>query len=199
MQYLLDTNICIYIIKEKPAQVIAKFRQAPINTITISSVTVAELEYGIEKSAFPQRNRQALYKFLLPIIILPFDEDAAQHYGALRASLEQAGKTIGPLDMLIAAHALSENLIVITNNEREFGRVHRLKMENSHISTLSAAPLPSLYPLYHYHPSFKLPAFKDAHRMVQEILISVVGYFDEAQAAPVPDTQHDEPEQRVVK
>ena len=130
MQYLLDTNICIYIIKGQPEATIARFRREPLNSIGISSITLAELQYGIAKSAFPERNKSALGKFLLPLIVLPFDSAASQHYGSLRAELERQGKPIGALDMLIAAHALSENLIVVTNNETEFGRVPGLRMEN---------------------------------------------------------------------
>ena len=130
MQYLLDTNICIYIIKEKPVQVLSKFRQMPLNAMSISAITLAELEFGVAKSSLPEQNRQALRKFLLPILVLPFDDAAAVQYGIVRADLAKKGKTIGPLDMLLAAHALSLNITMVTNNEEEFRRVAGLKLEN---------------------------------------------------------------------
>lgn len=130
MEYLLDTNICVYIIKRKPINVFAKFKELSIGSVGISSITLAELHYGIEKSLFPDKNREALEKFLTPIEIIDFGFEASNEYGKIRAELERKGTPIGPLDMLIAAHAKSLNVILVTNNEREFERVTNLKIEN---------------------------------------------------------------------
>ena len=130
MNYLLDTNICIYIIKQKPKSVLNRFANiSPLN-IGISMITVAELEYGVSKSLYPQQNRAALQKFLSPINLYDFDANASALYGILRAKLETKGITIGSLDMLIAAHALSLNCTLVTNNTREFERVEGLEIEN---------------------------------------------------------------------
>lgn len=130
MKLLLDTNICIYIIKRKPLKVLQKFNQYNIGDIGISSITVAELEFGVQKSNFPAKNQQALTQFLLPLSITAFDEAAATVYGEIRANLEKKGTPIGSLDTLIAAHALSLEVTLITNNEKEFNRVPNLKLEN---------------------------------------------------------------------
>lgn len=130
MTYMLDTNICIYIMKNKPAQVLQRFKSEIDNGICISSITLAELEYGMQHSSNPIRNEQALLHFLIPIEILPFDAAAASEYGALRTYLQGLGTPIGPLDMLIAAHARSEHMTLVTNNVREFIRVPELVVEN---------------------------------------------------------------------
>jgi len=131
MKYLLDTNICIYIINEKPEKVLRKFEQYPVNEFAISSITHAELQYGIEKSVNKKTNQDALDEFLLPLTILPFHgKRLVTCYGEIRVSQESKGKTIGPLDMLIAAHALSLDLTVISNNIKEFARIPNLKCEN---------------------------------------------------------------------
>ena len=131
MRYLLDTNICLYIINEKPENVLRKFEQHPVYEFGISSITHAELQYGIEKSKNKNTNQDALDEFLLPLTILPFHgKKLVTCYGEIRASLESKGKTIGPLDMLIAAHALSLDLTIISNNIKEFSRVPNLKCEN---------------------------------------------------------------------
>ena len=130
MTYMLDTNICIYIMKNKPTQVLQRFKSEIDNGICISSITLAELEYGMQHSSNPIRNEQALLHFLIPIEILPFDAAAASEYGALRAYLQGLGTPIGPLDMLIAAHARSEHMTLVTNNVREFIRVPELVVEN---------------------------------------------------------------------
>jgi len=130
MKLLLDTNICIYLIKKKPASVLRHFDAHAAGTIGISSITVAELEFGVQKSRFPSQNQEALQQFLLPLVVLDFDQEAARAYGRLRAFLETRGKVIGPLDMLIAAHALSQNLSLATNNVSEFSRVPGLKVLN---------------------------------------------------------------------
>ena len=129
MNFLLDTNICIYIIKQKPPEVLQKFNTCQVGDIGISSITVAELEFGVQKSQFPEQNNQALQQFLLPLIIVDFNA-AASTYGIIRATLEKQGTPIGSLDTLIAAQALSLKLTLVTNNIKEFGRVPNLKLEN---------------------------------------------------------------------
>ena len=128
--YLLDTNICIYVIKRKPLQVLERFRQADISSIGISSITYSELMFGAAKSLRPEQNRIALTQFVAPLEIVPYDDTAGQRYGDLRACLERQGTPIGSLDMLIAAHALALTCVLVTNNEKEFARVPGLKMEN---------------------------------------------------------------------
>jgi len=130
LNYLLDTNICIYIINKKSLQVINKLISHDISEICISSITLSELEYGVEKSNSPEKNRMALNQFLAPFEILSFNNEAAFHYGKIRAVLERNGKTIGPLDLLIAAHCLSLAYVLVTNNEKEFCRIPELKIEN---------------------------------------------------------------------
>ena len=130
IKYMLDTNICIYIIKQKPKNVIERFRQAQVSEIGISSITLSELEYGVMKSAKPEQNKLALAQFIAPIEISAYDDVAAEHYGVIRAHLERQRTPIGSLDMLIAAHALSQNSVLITNNESEFERVKNLNIEN---------------------------------------------------------------------
>jgi tRNA(fMet)-specific endonuclease VapC len=130
MQYMLDTNICIYIIKRKPQAVIERFLQTEISKIGISSITLSELFFGVSKSSKPDQNKIALTQFIAPLEIMPYEDQAAQCYGDLRAYLERQGKTIGSLDMLIAAHALSINSTLVTNNEKEFIRIPNLKIDN---------------------------------------------------------------------
>lgn len=130
MEYLLDTNICIYIIKKKPIHVFNKLLTIPIGSVGISSITLAELQYGIAKSSNPSKNEEALNRFLIPIEIIDFGTTATTEYGKIRAELERKGTPIGPLDMLIAAHAKSLNLILVTNNAKEFERIVGLKIEN---------------------------------------------------------------------
>jgi len=130
MKLLLDTNICIYLIKKRPPLVLRRFDAHAAGTIGISSITVAELEFGVQKSLYPSRNQEALEQFLLPLVILDFDHEAARTYGKIHALLENRGRVIGALDMLIAAHALSLNLPLATNNVREFSRVPGLKVIN---------------------------------------------------------------------
>ena len=130
MKYMLDTNICIYIIKEKPRKVINKFHTLDIGDICISAITLAELEYGVEKSNYSERNRLALVGFLSPLAILPFSERAASEYGKIRASLERKGNIIGAYDLMIGAHALAESITLVTNNIKEFERIPNLSLEN---------------------------------------------------------------------
>jgi tRNA(fMet)-specific endonuclease VapC len=130
MKFLLDTNICIYIIKQKPVKVLQKFNAYQIGDIGISSITVAELEFGVQKSQFPTKNQQALAEFLLPLQIADFNNAAAVIYGKIRATLEKKGTPIGSLHTLIAAHALSLQTTLITNNVKEFSPVLDLKLDN---------------------------------------------------------------------
>lgn len=130
MKFMLDTNTCIYIIKKKPTKVIERFLQTKISHIGISSITMSELTYGVYKSSKPEQNQMALAQFVAALEILPYGDEAVQFYGHLRAHLEKQGTPIGALDMLIAAHALSINCTLITNNEKEFIRVPGLKIEN---------------------------------------------------------------------
>jgi len=126
---LLDTNICIYIINARPPEVLARFHRYRLGEIGLSSVVAAELAYGVAKSR-SVRNRKALEMFLAPLEILPFDEAAVWAYGELRAALETRGQSIGSLDTMIAAHALSLDAVLATNDTREFARVEGLRLEN---------------------------------------------------------------------
>ncbi|MCI9527099.1 MAG: type II toxin-antitoxin system VapC family toxin [Lachnospiraceae bacterium] len=130
MKYMLDTNICIFIIKQKPENVLKRFLQLEPGDICISSITYAELVHGVEKSQAREKNRLALTIFLSEIQIMPFDDLAAQVYGKVKTDLQKKGTVIGPFDTLIAAHAKSLHLVLITNNTREFARVEGLELED---------------------------------------------------------------------
>lgn len=130
MKFMLDTNICIFAIKHKPENVIQKFLQHDPEELCISAITYAELMHGVEKSMAVAKNHAALSLFLSPITILDFDASAAEEYGKIRAELEKKGTPIGPMDLLIAGHAKSEELILVTNNTREFQRVEGLMVED---------------------------------------------------------------------
>ena len=130
MKYMLDTNICIYIIKEKPNKVLERFQSLEIGDICISVITFAELEYGIEKSKYPIQNQTALTSFLAPIEILPFGQKAAIEYAKIRANLEEQGNIIGAYDLMIGAHAKENSLTLVTNNQKEFNRISKLKLDN---------------------------------------------------------------------
>lgn len=130
MKYMLDTNMCIYIIKKHPPKVLKKFQTLELGDVCISSITLAELMYGVHKSHHQQKNKIALEWFSAPLDIAPFDGDTADHYGKIRAYLEKKGTPIGSLDMMIAAHALSLNLILVTNNTKEFSRIPELQLED---------------------------------------------------------------------
>lgn len=116
--------------KERPIEVIEKFKSTGIGKIGISSITVSEFNYGVSKSKFKKQNEKRLQEFLTPFEILPYDENASKYYGEIRSQLERQECVIGPLDMLIAAHALSRDLTFVTNNEKEFKRIESLKVEN---------------------------------------------------------------------
>jgi tRNA(fMet)-specific endonuclease VapC len=126
MKLLLDTNICIYIIKQRPAAVLKRFLEFQVGDIGISSITLSELRYGVAKSTHREKNAKALDEFITPLEVVPFDEQAAYAYGSIRASLEKAGTPIGSMDMLIAAHAVSLGIPLVTNNAREFARISDL-------------------------------------------------------------------------
>jgi tRNA(fMet)-specific endonuclease VapC len=130
MKYMLDTNICIYLIKQKPPQLLRKFAELSFGDVGVSVITVAELQYGVQKSQYPEQNQQALGQLLIPLTIVDFDPYAAVAYGAIRAALERQGTPIGSLDTLIAAHAQSLDVTLVTNNVREFSRVPDLKVVN---------------------------------------------------------------------
>ena len=130
IRFLLDTSICIELIRGRAPVVLARFRHRKIGTIGISAITLAELRYGVAKSSDPPQNTVALAHFCAPLEIFPFEHEVASIYGDIRAALERAGTPIGPLDTLIAAHALALGAAVVTNNEREFRRVPGLRVEN---------------------------------------------------------------------
>ena len=130
MRYMLDTNICIYIIKHKPESVYTKLKKVQPEDVCISSITYSELSYGVERSEQTDRNRLALTLMLSNIDIEAFDAVAAEEYGDIRARLEKAGTPIGFLDMLIAAHAKALGCTLVTNNGKEFSRVEGLRVEN---------------------------------------------------------------------
>lgn len=127
---LLDTSICIFLIRRRPPHMIDRLRVLDIESVGISSITLAELEYGVWRSAQPERNRDALAAFVAPLAVLPFDDAAAARYGAVRAEIEREGQPIGGLDMLIAAHALALGRTLVTNSVWEFRRVRGLAVED---------------------------------------------------------------------
>ena len=130
IDFLLDTDTCIYTIKQKPTQVIEKLQTLSISDVGISAITLSELEYGVSRSARPEQNKLALTQFVAPLEILPYDDMAAAWYGRIRADLESQGTPIGPLDTLIAAHALALECILVTKNESEFSRIPGLAIES---------------------------------------------------------------------
>ena len=130
--YMLDTNICIYIIKKKTQSVLAKLKKNSDNELYISSITLAELEFGNANAdyLYKEKNKAALMEFLIIMEIKHFDENAAKEYGIIKNDLRNRNCLIGPFDMLIGAHAKSLNLTLVTNNTREFERIRNLKIEN---------------------------------------------------------------------
>jgi tRNA(fMet)-specific endonuclease VapC len=126
---LLDTNICIFIINQKPLGVLERFKNFNAGEVGVSSVVAAELAFGVQKTG-SRRNRQALELFLAPLTIAPFDTDCIWAYAKLRAQLEKLGQPIGSLDTMIAAQALALDLTLVTNNQKEFSRVPGLRLEN---------------------------------------------------------------------
>jgi len=130
MKFMLDTNACIALIKRKPAAAISRLAALELGDMGLSSITLAELHYGAQKSARVEQNAGALGEFLLPLEIAPFDAEAAEIYGRVRTALEMRGTPIGALDTLIGAHALSLGVTLITDNTREFLRIPGLVIEN---------------------------------------------------------------------
>ena len=129
LQYMLDTNICIYVIKNYPPELLERFN-ALAAQLCMSAITLGELHYGAEESARRLQNLLAIEHFSARLDVLPFSAQAAAHYGQVRTELERAGTPVGPHDMLIGAHARSEGLITVTNNRREFDRIPGLRVEN---------------------------------------------------------------------
>ena len=130
MKYLLDTNVCVELIRHKSPHLLRRLSQHAISEVGVSSITAAELQFGVHRSSQPARNQLALEQFLIPLAILDFDFESAGVYGPFRAHLEAQGTPIGSLDMLIAAQALSHELVLVTNNTREFARVAGLVVED---------------------------------------------------------------------
>ena len=129
IKFLLDTNIVTYVIKRRPMEVLATFNENATR-MAISAVTLAELLHGAEKSSQPANNLAVVEDFCSRLLVLPYAEKAAQHYGTIRAALEKIGQPIGVNDLHIAAHARSEGLVLVTNNEKEFAKVPALQIEN---------------------------------------------------------------------
>ena len=129
LKYLLDTNIVIYVLKRRPIEVLKIFN-TNASRMAISSITLSELIYGAEKSLNIDKNLEAIDEFISHLDVLPYDAKASQHYGQIKASLEKRGEIIRENDIHIAAHAISQGLILVTNNLREFQRVPHLALEN---------------------------------------------------------------------
>ncbi len=130
MKYMLDTNICVGLLRGKLKDLTKKVTAHAVGNVGMSIITVAELMYGAEKSAQPEKNIRALEQFLLPFEVADFDQPASSQYGILRAYLEKTGNIIGAMDMLIGAHALSLGVVLVTNNTKEFKRIPNLKVED---------------------------------------------------------------------
>lgn len=128
--YLLDTNICIFLIKKKNPLLLETIRKKQTKGLYISSLTIAELEFGIQKSQLKEKNKIALIGLLSIFKIIDFDNNDAAAYGIIRAALEKSGNIIGNIDMLLAAQAIARNLILVTNSSKEFKRVPNLKIED---------------------------------------------------------------------
>jgi tRNA(fMet)-specific endonuclease VapC len=127
---MLDTNICIYIIREKPIKVLKKLHTFNLSDIAVSAITQSELEYGVAKSNRQKENHEALIKFLSPLEIIPYDDKAAADYGQIRNHLEKKSAIVGAMDLLIGAHARSIPMTLVTKNLREFKRIPGLRVEN---------------------------------------------------------------------
>jgi len=130
MKYLLDTNICIYIIKNQYTEIVHRIESVGVDNIGVSSITVAEMEFGIAKSSNPKQAESKLYEFLVPFEIYDFNASSARHYGRIRAELTKNGTPIGPMDMLIASIAMANDMTIVTNNVKEFERIGELQIEN---------------------------------------------------------------------
>ncbi len=132
MKYLLDTDICVFIIRKRSPSILKRIEMTPPGQIAISAVTLAELQYGVFKSSNPEKNAMALAKFISPLHVLPFTEKDTLTYGMIRGELEKSGVPIGPLDLFIAAHAISNSLVLATGNKKELSRVNALRIEDWH-------------------------------------------------------------------
>ena len=128
--YMLDTNICVFLIRKKPPVLLERLQKTSPGDLCLSAITLAELEHGVEKSLYPKRNSNALMYFLSMVEILPFDDRAAREYGKIKTDLQRRGTPIGPLDTLIAAHAKAIEAVLVTNNTKEFVRVDGLRIED---------------------------------------------------------------------
>ncbi|MFP4429919.1 MAG: type II toxin-antitoxin system VapC family toxin [Spirochaetaceae bacterium] len=129
MKYMLDTDTCIYVINESPQGVFDRFKQERVGDVGLSSISLSELHYGAEKSSNPGKNLSALENFIAPLEVLEYGEQEAEEYGQIRSYLEKRGEPIGSMDMLIAAHARSIGVTLVTNNSREFKKVPGLPIE----------------------------------------------------------------------
>ncbi len=130
MRYLLDTNICIYLIKKRPSEVLERFRQHSPQDVAISTITLFELQYGVEKSQYRQRSEDALSKFFMTLNLIDLDRDSAIEAAVIRGQLEKKGLPIGPYDLLIAGLAKSRDMVLVTNKTKEFESVVGLELEN---------------------------------------------------------------------
>ncbi len=135
MTYQLDTNVCVEMMRRRPESIVGRVRSAAVGDLGISAITLAELQYGVWKSRNPEQNAALLETFLMPLVVAPFDQPAADRYGPLRVGLERSEQPIVPLDFLIAAHALQLGVTLMTNNTREFERVEWLSIEDWSQST----------------------------------------------------------------
>lgn len=129
-KFMLDTDICSYIMREKPIQVLKRFDSYEMEQFCISVVSYAEFIYGIQKSANPEKHQRLVENFILHVDIIPWDCSAAEHYGKIRKELESRGRIVGNMDLMIAAHARSQRMTIVTNNERHFDRITELSIEN---------------------------------------------------------------------
>ncbi len=130
IKYMLDTDICSYIMRERPIQVLKRFDTLKMDQFCLSIITYAEFIYGIQRSANPEKHQSVVDQFITHVDVLSWDRSAAEHYGQIRADLEAQGNTIGNMDMMIAAHARSHGMVLVTNNEKHFQRVSDLNIEN---------------------------------------------------------------------
>ena len=130
MSYLLDTNTCIYFLNRSPEKIISRMKSLTPSNIKLSSITVAELFFGAEKSKAQKKNRTIVQGFIGNFELIPFDEKCCQNYAKTRAALEKSGSPIGPMDLLIATITITHNLILVTNNVAEFKRIKGLNLEN---------------------------------------------------------------------
>lgn len=129
-EYMLDTDICSYILKERPLSVLARFRKLKMEQLCISVVTYAELIYGVEHSSSKKINRAIIDDFIKHLSVIEWNKNAAEHYGIIRTDLKKKGTLIGAMDMMIAAHARSRKSILVTNNQNHFRRVKSLNIDN---------------------------------------------------------------------